>query len=100
MARYDVYRNRHGEGYLLDCQADSLNHLNSRVVVPLLLEEVAPVPPASRLNPLFEIEGEIVSMTTQFAGAIPVRELGPKVGSLDLQHDRIMAALDMLLIGY
>ncbi|CAM5429606.1 hypothetical protein TMEC54S_03045 [Thauera mechernichensis] len=36
MARFDVYRNSAGEGFLLDVQADLLSHLNTRVVVPLL----------------------------------------------------------------
>ena len=36
MARFDVYRNSAGEGFLLDVQADLLSYLNTRVVVPLL----------------------------------------------------------------
>lgn len=34
MARFDVYKNAGGSGYLLDVQADLLNHLNTRIVVP------------------------------------------------------------------
>ena len=33
MARFDVYRNSAGEGFLLEVQADLLSHLNTRVVV-------------------------------------------------------------------
>jgi hypothetical protein len=39
-------------------------------------------------------------MTTQGAATVDIRELGPIVASLTDEHDRIMAALDMLLIGY
>ena len=36
MAKYDVYPNPEGAGYLLDTQTDLLDGLNTRVVVPLL----------------------------------------------------------------
>ena len=42
MARFDVYRNPEGSGYLLDVQADLLSDLNTRVVVPLIPAELAP----------------------------------------------------------
>jgi toxin CcdB len=35
MARYDLYRNEREGIYLLDVQADLLDHLNTRVIVPL-----------------------------------------------------------------
>ena len=54
MARFDVHAYPSGDGYLLDVQADLLDHLNTRVVVPLLAKATAPKP-ASRLNPVFEI---------------------------------------------
>jgi toxin CcdB len=36
MARYDVFPNLGGSGYLLDVQADILEDLSTRVVVPLV----------------------------------------------------------------
>ncbi|MBS1183360.1 MAG: plasmid maintenance protein CcdB, partial [Proteobacteria bacterium] len=36
MARFDVFPNPGGSGYLLDVQADLLDGLNTRIVVPLL----------------------------------------------------------------
>ena len=35
MARFDVYDRPGGAGYVLDVQADVLNELNTRIVVPL-----------------------------------------------------------------
>jgi toxin CcdB len=58
MARYDVYRFPHESGRLVvDVQADLLNGLTTRIVVPLISIEFAP-PALHRLNPQFEIEGE------------------------------------------
>lgn len=98
MARFDLHRVKGIPGYFLDCQADVLNHLNTRVVVPVRPPEIAPKPGA-RLNPRFEIGGKAHIMVTQFASAMPVAELGPVVDSMAHEQDRIMAALDMLLTG-
>jgi len=99
MAKFDVYRRGDGPGYLLDCQADLLDMLNTRLVVPLLPPEEAPKP-AARLNPALEVEGQPVVMVTQFASAVMVRELGESVGSLLSEQDAIGLALDMLISGF
>lgn len=84
---------------MLDCQSDLLSDLNTRFVVPLLLESAAPKP-ASRLNPVLEFRNERLVMVTQFAAAISVRELGEHVGSLLICQDEIGNALDMLITGF
>jgi toxin CcdB len=99
MARHDVYRVPEGPGWWLDVQADLLDLLNTRVVVPLLPEARAPVP-AKRLNPVFEVEGERAVMVMQFLSAVPVRVLGRPVGSLADRADEIGAALDMVFVGF
>ncbi|MGJ8624155.1 MAG: CcdB family protein [Yoonia sp.] len=63
MAKYDVFPNPSGEGFLLDVQTDLLSDLNTRVVVPLLPRSRAPKP-ATRLNPTFDINGVAVVMVT------------------------------------
>jgi toxin CcdB len=98
MARFDVYRSGAEKGLLLDCQADLLSALETRLVVPLLLPPDAPAP-ARHLNPSFEIDGERHIMVTQYAAAMEVRELGPKVASLAGRDHEIMNALDFLLTG-
>lgn len=97
MARFDVYRS--AGAYLLDCQADTLIGLTTRLVVPLVPLADAPKQIA-RLNPTFEIEGKQVSMLTQFSASVFERELGSAIASLVNEHGRIMAALDMLITGY
>lgn len=57
MARFDVYR-LVGQGearFVLDVQANLLDELGTRIVVPLLSQKVAPKP-AKRLNPVFVVD--------------------------------------------
>ena len=99
MARFAVHPEPDGNGYLLDVQADALEHLNTRMVVPLLPAKRAPVP-AARLNPVFRIgKGDYV-MTTQFMAAVPRRILKQSPFSLAHRREEIMAAIDLLLLGF
>lgn len=99
MARFDVYRQSGTTGFLLDCQADVLSHLNTRLVVPLL--PLGDGPPAiACLNPPFRIADERVIMYTQFATAMPAGQLKTPLASLVDEDRTIMNALDMLLTGY
>jgi toxin CcdB len=99
MARFDIFENGDGVGYLLDVQSDLLSGLNTRVVVPLLPLSVAPSP-AERLNPVFSIGGHELVMATQYMAAVPVGELRLGAGSLAHKQDDISAALDMLFLGF
>jgi toxin CcdB len=99
MARFDVFRNRDGGGYLLDVQNDILDHLNVRVVVPLMRPDAAPKP-ADRLNPVFEIEGKKHIMVTQYISAVPESELGRLAMTLRADDYIVTQALDMLFQGF
>lgn len=100
MARFDVHA-MPGQrpGYLLDVQANLLDRLDTRFVVPLFPEKEAP-PPMMGLNPVFDIRGQRYVMVTQSIATLRRRDLGKAVLSLDDQHQRITNALDMLLTGY
>ncbi|MBK7163515.1 MAG: CcdB family protein [Sphingomonadales bacterium] len=97
MARFDVYPGARGKGYLLDCQADVLAVLTTRVVVPLFPVSGMPVTP--RLNPVFDINGEDFVMMTQQIFAIPKERLTNPVAFLADEQGSIMNALDVLLTG-
>lgn len=99
MARFDIFRNDGGPGYLLDVQSDLLSGLNTRVVVPLLPKSSAPSP-AQGLNPLFDVDGEEVLTATQYMAAVPESELRVGVGNLSERQHEISAALDMLFLGF
>jgi toxin CcdB len=99
LAQYDYFPRHEGSGFWVNCQTDFMSNFGTRFVIPLMPLPEAPVP-ASRLNPLFEIEGEIYSLVTQFAGNIPARELGQPAGSLADDSFRITNALDFLTGGF
>jgi len=99
MSRFDVYKNPEGDGYLLDVQADLLNDLNTRMVVPLLPLLVAPKP-AQHLNPRFEIQKESVVMATQFMAAVPSYILRNPITNIESNRNSITAAIDFLMQGY
>jgi toxin CcdB len=99
MARFDVFRASEGDGRLLDVQADHLDGLPSRVVVPLLPVTPA-LPPLRDLNPVLRIGGQDLAMMTHYLAAVPKRALGPVVGSAADQRDSITRALDLLLTGF
>jgi len=99
MTRFRVYPNPNGNGYLIDVQADTLSHFNTRMVIPLLPLNVAPKP-AKTLNPLFDIDGENYSMVTQYMAAVPVRVLKGAILCVENRRDDIVAAIDLLLQGF
>lgn len=99
MARFDVYRGLAFDDLVLDCQAELLDDLPTRLMVPLIpVERFKRL--YARLNPVFTIEAISYPMATQMAAAVPVNSLGPRLTSLASEHPRIMDALDMLLTGY
>lgn len=99
MAQYDLFPDPAGNGYLLDVQSDLLEGLNVRAVVPLLPQGRAPLA-ASRLNPVFDIDGTAHLMMTQYIAAVPARLLKAPVGDLSADFAAVTSALDMLFHGF
>ncbi|MCB1890342.1 MAG: CcdB family protein [Rhodocyclaceae bacterium] len=99
MSRFNVYPNPSGHGYLIDIQADLMAHFNTRVVVPLLPLEMAPKA-AKMLNPLFDIDGKLHVMATQFMAAVPVSELKSATFNASNRQNEIVAAIDLLHQGF
>jgi toxin CcdB len=95
MARFDVHRLRDGS-LIVDCQADFLEDIGTRFVVPLLPRGDGPAPNA-RINPEFTFNGETMVLVTQLASALRTSELRAKVGTLDYDHPRITGAIDVLI---
>ncbi len=103
MAQFDVYLNpnsatRKTIPYLLDVQADLLDTLTTRVVVPLIKADEMGLA-AKHLNPQFKIKGDVVVMSTAELAGVSLRSLGGKVTSLRNKRDEIIAALDLLFTG-
>lgn len=99
MSKYDIFPSPSGDGYLLDVQTDLLSDLNTRMVIPLLPTSSAPRP-ATRLNPIFEIDDKPVVMVTHFMATVPTGILKTSVGNLEEQFKRVTQAIDMLVQGF
>lgn len=97
MAQYDVH-SFEGAGFVIDCQSDLLDHLSTRVIVPLVDPAVVPTALA-RLHPQFEIADRRLLMATHLIGAVPTAALGPSVGSLASDYLAITSAVDFLVTG-
>ncbi|QKK17099.1 CcdB family protein [Rhizobium indicum] len=99
MARFHVYRLKSGNLLAIDLQANLLDDLPSRIMIPLY-----PVQQLSwsisRLNPRFPIEGETYVMATQRMASVPTTELGGAIADLTADSDRIVAAVDFLFQGF
>ncbi len=103
MAQFDVYLNPNADTrdsipFLLDVQADLLDMLSTRVVVPLVVADEMTLA-AKHLNPQFKIKGVAVVMSTAELAGVSSRALGDKVTSLKNKRDEIIAALDLLFTG-
>lgn len=97
MAQFDVLRFEDA-GFVIDCQSNLLDHLSTRVVVPLVDPAVVPAP-LRRLHPHFEIGEERFLMATHLIGAVPTSSLGSSAGSLASEYLTITNALDFLVTG-
>lgn len=99
MAKYDVFPNPAGSGYLLDVQTELLDYIDTRVVVPLLPVDQAPVP-AKRLNPVFEIDGASMVLVTQSLASVPHHILRDPITNFSNDFAEITNALDMVFQGF
>jgi|CryGeyStandDraft_13_1057135.scaffolds.fasta_scaffold134103_1 toxin CcdB len=104
MAQFDVYRNRHAASreaipYFLQLQHDQIQTRALRVVAPLIpLSRVEVL--MSRLNPVFDIEGRKLVLSTLEIAGISSSFLGDDiVMSLAERRDNIIAAVDFLVTG-
>lgn len=98
----DVHRNNDDASgeipFLLDIQANLLADLQTRVVVPLI-RAGAFGRRATRLHPLFAIDGQDVVMATHLVAAVRKQTLGAAVASLQAERDIVLNAIDVLWSG-
>ena len=98
MARFDVYANpvaaehKHTP-YFLDVQNDYIDHIASRVVVPLR-SEAAFGPRPRNLSPLLQVNADAVVMDTAAIGAVPVNELRKPLTNLRKARAALQETLD------
>lgn len=99
MARFQVFRSDDDSVLLLDIQANLLDSLRTRMVVPLY--PITDMPwSIGKLNPRFDIDGETVVMATQRMASVGVEILDAFVTDLSNEGDAITAAIDFLFQGF
>jgi len=101
VAQFDIYENINPKTnqeipFLLDIQNDILKNLQTRVVVPLVLN----MQPANILNPQFEINNLTLTMSTAELAGISINNLGVTVCSVENKRDEIISAVDFMITGF
>lgn len=104
MAQFDVYLNPNPATnkaipYYLNVQADLLDSMNTRIIVPLVRADETGKS-VKGLHLKFKVKGEAVVMSTAELAGLPMRALGEKVASLKSKRDEIIAALDLVFTGF
>jgi toxin CcdB len=104
VGRFDVFRHpdprrRKTVPFLLSIQSDTLSFLETRVVVPLVIEQTfgARIP---FLHPLLEVDGSSVVLAVNELVAVETSLLGGVIANLSRDASTIVSALDYLISGY
>ncbi len=84
---------------MVDIQSRFLDHLTTRVVIPLLPLDRAPKAVIRTLNPVFVIDGDSYMLMTQALVSVPLKRLRRAAGTLDAERDNIVRAVGALLSG-
>ena len=97
MAQFHVYRLRDG-ALVMDCQSDSLSHLSTRVVAPLLPTDRLPKP-NPRLHPIFTIDETGYVLATHLLATVQARDLVRPLLLFGERRYEIVSALDLVITG-
>jgi toxin CcdB len=102
MSQFDVYRLPRDFlpfTHAVNMQSDLVTGIPTCACIPL-----APIAkahtPATRLNPLIDIDGEKMFVMTQHIEALPVDLLKKPIGSASVERFALTNALDFLFQGY
>lgn len=103
MKQFDLYKNTDPDSsatypYFVDVQTGLLEELNSRVVIPITSAQDAKSFPKN-LCPLIEIKNKKYALLTHQITTVSASFLARKEGTLLLNRDDIISALDFLLTG-
>jgi toxin CcdB len=84
---------------VVDIQSGLLDELSTRVVIPLLQRDKAPMRLAGTLNPCLRIDGREFVLMPQMIASIPVSELAQPSGTAVGYRDEIVRAIDTIISG-
>jgi toxin CcdB len=102
---YTVYRNRDPRTwriypYLVDVQAEALDGLATRVVIPLTRASGATRFPLTYLMPAVTLDNRSYTAVTPQLTAIERSALGARIGALSTYSRSIESAIELLLRGF
>lgn len=103
MKQFDLYENTEPDSrrtypFFVDVQTGLLEQLNSRVVIPMAPAKNAVSFPKN-LCPIVEIDNKQYALLTHQITTVSATFLAQRKGSLLLNRDEIISALDFLLTG-
>jgi toxin CcdB len=101
MSQFDVHRNGGKQKdtipFVVVVQSGLFDGYRRRVVIPLVRKvEIDPIP-NPRLNPTFKVKNVAVVLHPLEIVSVANENLGERVGSLALEGDALIAALDELI---
>jgi toxin CcdB len=102
---YPVYRNRDCRTwrifpYLVDVQAEALDGLATRVVIPLTRASGATQFPLTYLMPAVTLDNHSYIAVTPQLAAVECSVLGARVGALSTYSRGVESAIELLLRGF
>ncbi|MEN0038870.1 MAG: CcdB family protein [Cellvibrio sp.] len=104
MSQFRVYRNASASSdhipYLLDVQNELLASLETRMVIPLIRESSFKGSGITTLTPKVEVNGESLFLLTPQMAGISRRLLVEEVHDLSDFRYEILAAINLLVIGF
>lgn len=98
MAQFELMSIRTTGELVVDCQADLIRHLPTRLVVPLF-EFGQGLEPSGRLNPVFTVAERPMIFAPQYMVSIPLAELQPMRTSLAVHDLEMTSAIDIMFSG-
>jgi toxin CcdB len=103
MAQFDVHANpvpgaRRAYPWVVVMQSDLLAGSRSRLVAPMAPRVALPQAPG-RLTPAVHLEDSEYLVLVPSLASLPERDLGSPVGSVALQRQLLLAAVDYLFFG-
>lgn len=103
MRQFDIFRNPDAASarqrpYLVVLQSDLLNVVGTVIVAPLA--PASRFDPVARLTPTFAVGGTDYLIMTHDLAAIPRKVLKRPVGTAESKRDQILAALDLIFLGF
>lgn len=85
--------------YLMDVQADLLDSLKTRMVIPVVSYSQLHHQAIANLCPVFELNQDKYLLLTQQMASIPLNQLGSSVADLSYLRNEVVAAIDFLVTG-